>query len=68
MGNEVLYRENGMADELVGDRPTTSRHLNRFNQLWQVSTGEADTIAYIGCRVTELERTLASRQGQSDQQ
>jgi transcriptional regulator with XRE-family HTH domain len=68
MGNEVLYRENGMADELIEDRPTTSRHLNRFNHLWQLSTGEADTIAYIGRRVTELERTIASGQGQSDQQ
>jgi hypothetical protein len=67
MGNEVLYRENGMADELIEDRATASRHVNRFNQLWQVSTGEADTIAYIGRRITELESTIASSHGQSDQ-
>jgi transcriptional regulator with XRE-family HTH domain len=68
MGNEVLYRENGMTDELIEDRATASRHLNRFNQLWQVSTDEADTIAYIGRRIKELESIIASSQGQSDQQ
>jgi transcriptional regulator with XRE-family HTH domain len=63
MGNEVLYRENGLTDELIEDRVVTSRHLHRFNQLWQVSTGEADTIAYLGRRIAELEITLASDQG-----
>ncbi len=67
MGNEVLYRENGMADELIEDRATTSRHLNRFKQLWQVSTDEADTIAYIGRRIAELESIIASSQGRQDQ-
>jgi transcriptional regulator with XRE-family HTH domain len=67
-GNDVLYRENGMADELLEDRPTISRHLNRFNQLWQVSTDEADTIAYIGSRIEKLESTVASGQSPSDQQ
>lgn len=66
MGNDVLYRENGMTDELIEDRPTTSRHLNRFNQLWQVSTDEADTIGYISRRIKELESTIASSQGQPD--
>ena len=67
MGNEVLYHENGMADELIEDRATTSRHLNRFKQLWQVSTDEADTIAYIGRRIAELDSIIASSQGQQDQ-
>ena len=68
MGNDVLYRENGTADELIEDRPTTSRHLNRFNQLWQVSTDEADTITYIGRRIAQLESTIASSQGKKNQQ
>jgi transcriptional regulator with XRE-family HTH domain len=55
-GNEVLYRENGMADEIIEDRASTARHLDRFNQLWEVATDEADTIAFIGQRITELER------------
>ena len=63
MGNEVLYRENGMIDELLEDRATASRHLNRFNQLWQVAAGESDTIAYIDRRIKELESTIASSQG-----
>ena len=67
-GNDVLYRENGMADELLEDRHTTSRHLNRFHQLWQVSTDEADTIAYIGSRIAKLESTVPSGQSQSDPQ
>ena len=67
MGNDVLYRENGTVDELIEDRPTISRHLNRFNQLWQVSTDEADTITYIGRRIAQLESTIASSQGKNQQ-
>jgi transcriptional regulator with XRE-family HTH domain len=63
MGNEVLYRENGMADELIEDRATASRHLNRFNQLWQVAAGEDETLSYIGRRIKELESANAGNRG-----
>jgi transcriptional regulator with XRE-family HTH domain len=54
-GNEVLYRENGLIDELIEDASSTRRHLDRFRQLWNVATNETDTIAYIGRRIEALE-------------
>ena len=62
MGNEVLYRENGMIDELIEDRATASRHLNRFNQLWQVAAGEGETLSYIGRRIKELDSAIGGHQ------
>ncbi|GGK98691.1 helix-turn-helix domain-containing protein [Mangrovihabitans endophyticus] len=53
---EVLYRENGLADELLEDKQSTSRHLDRFHQFWHLATDEADTISYIGKRIEILER------------
>jgi transcriptional regulator with XRE-family HTH domain len=54
-GNEVLYRENGVADELIEDPLATSRHLRRFNKLWQVAASESDTIGFIGKRIDLLQ-------------
>ena len=54
-GNEVMYRENGVADELIEDKPSTTRHLNRFDHLWHAATDEADTIAFMGRRIKQLE-------------
>jgi transcriptional regulator with XRE-family HTH domain len=59
--DEVLYRENGVADELVEDRPTTSRHSRRFAKLWQIAADEADTISYIGRRIAALENIRDQR-------
>jgi transcriptional regulator with XRE-family HTH domain len=55
-GDDVLYRENGMADEIIEDRAATSRHMLRFNQLWDVASGESKTIDFIGRRIEVLER------------
>ena len=46
-----MYRENGLTDELIEDKPSTSRHLNRFDHLWHVATDEADTIDFMGRRI-----------------
>lgn len=54
-GNEVMYRENGMTNELVEDKNATTRHLERFEQLWDVATDEAETVAFIGSRIAEVE-------------
>ncbi len=54
-GDEVMYRENGVLDELIEDRVSTSRHLTRFDGLWQVATHEEDTIEFIERRIKELE-------------
>ncbi|HEX8346215.1 MAG TPA: helix-turn-helix transcriptional regulator [Actinoplanes sp.] len=62
-GNEVLYRENGLTDELVEEKASTSRHRNRFEKLWHLAASEADTIAFIAARISNLEKTIADRQG-----
>jgi transcriptional regulator with XRE-family HTH domain len=56
--NEVLYRENGMTDELIEDRNATAKHLYRFNQLWHVANDENDTIEFLGRRIKNLESTV----------
>ena len=62
-GNEVLYRENGMADEIIEDKNSTSRHLERFKQLWSLATDEDQTVAYIGTRISVLENMISSGDG-----
>jgi transcriptional regulator with XRE-family HTH domain len=59
-GNEVLYRENGMADEIIEDKHATSRHLERFKQLWLVSTDEEETIDFISRRIEHLENMISA--------
>jgi transcriptional regulator with XRE-family HTH domain len=56
--SEVMYRENGMPDEILEDRAETTRHRKRFEQLWQVADDEVDTIEFIKGRITDLEKKL----------
>ena len=58
---EVMYRENGMADEIIENRAETARHRERFEQLWQAADSESDTIAFIKSRITDLESNLSGR-------
>lgn len=53
--SEILYRENGMTDEIVEDRASTARHRKRFDQLWQMSNEESDTIRFLDIRLQDLE-------------
>lgn len=61
--NEVMYRENGMTDELIEDPEITSRHRERFERLWQVATTEVDTIDFIKGRMEALRTKISERQG-----
>ena len=63
-GDEVLYRENGITDELIEDKSSIARHLNRFNQLWLSATDETNTIRFVEKRIKELENTIARSQGE----
>lgn len=54
-GNLVLYRENGYTDELVEERDSTTRHLTRFKQLYDVAADEAYTIEYLKRRIASVE-------------
>lgn len=60
--SEVMYRENGLLDELIEDDQLTSRHRERFEQLWQVARNEVDTIDFIKGRVETLQTKLSERQ------
>jgi transcriptional regulator with XRE-family HTH domain len=61
---EVLYRESGMADEIVEDKITTSRHHGRFQKIWQEAASEEDTIDFIRGQIESLETIIKrNRQG-----
>ena len=50
----VLYRENGLTDELIEDDATTSRHRYRFDRVWRQAVGEKDTLDFIRGRIRRL--------------
>jgi len=54
-GGLLLYRENGLTDELVEDRASTARHRDRFDKVWNLVTSEEETIDFINGRIGELE-------------
>ncbi len=58
---EVMYRENGMVDEIIENRAETARHRKRFEQLWQAADDENDTIEFIKGRINDLEKKLSDR-------
>ena len=61
---EVLYRESGMADEIVEDKMTTARHHRRFQKIWEEAASEDDTIDFIRGQIGSLETSLKrNRQG-----
>jgi transcriptional regulator with XRE-family HTH domain len=62
---EVMYRENGFADEIVEDHSITSRHRDRFDQLWHVADGEVDTIDFIKGRIETLESKITERRSRN---
>jgi transcriptional regulator with XRE-family HTH domain len=51
----VLYRENGVFDELVEGGEIPVRHYARFDKIWQAATSEEDTIDFARGRIKELE-------------
>jgi transcriptional regulator with XRE-family HTH domain len=59
---DVMYRQTGVADELVENAPVTKRHRERFEQLWQVASDEVDTIDFISSRIEALQKKNPERQ------
>jgi transcriptional regulator with XRE-family HTH domain len=53
-GGMILYRENGLADELMEDDQTTSRHRYRFDRVWRQAVHERDTMGFIRGRIAAL--------------
>lgn len=58
-GGTVLYRENGLADELIENSDSSERHLARFDLVWRDATDEAATIMFIRQRIHRLTRPAA---------
>ncbi|MGX6604308.1 helix-turn-helix domain-containing protein [Micromonosporaceae bacterium Da 78-11] len=57
-GNEVLYRETGLTDEILEDAATTGRHHSRFDKIWRVAAPEEDTIDFLSSRIKDLEAQI----------
>ena len=62
---EVMYRENGLADEIVEDAASTAGHRESFDQLWHVADAEADTIDFIKGRIEFLETKTTESQSRA---
>jgi hypothetical protein len=62
---DVMYRENGLTDEIVEDAQSTARHRERFDQLWHVAATEVDTIDFIKARIEFLETKITERQSRT---
>lgn len=60
-GGLLLYRENGLSDELIEDRASTARHRDRFDKVWNQVASEADTIDFISGQISELEAKISRR-------
>jgi hypothetical protein len=66
LSSAVMYRESGLADELLEDVTIgkvsagppppgpVARHYDRYLKLWNAADNESDTIAFIQKRIREL--------------
>jgi transcriptional regulator with XRE-family HTH domain len=55
-GGMALYREKGLADELIEDEDGTARHRYRFDRVWEQALPEDSTMDFIRTRIRRLER------------
>jgi transcriptional regulator with XRE-family HTH domain len=57
----LLYRENGMGDELIEKDSITARHLRRFDIVWREAPDEVATLRFIRERISRLTRPVDAR-------
>jgi hypothetical protein len=57
----LLYRENGLTDEVVETQSSTRRHRSRYDKLWQETVHESDTIDFVQARIRALEAAAIDR-------
>jgi transcriptional regulator with XRE-family HTH domain len=50
----ILYRENGLADELIEEPRTVARHLDRFTRVWADALDQTATTRFIRERLARL--------------
>jgi transcriptional regulator with XRE-family HTH domain len=56
-GGALLYRENGLADEVIETESSTRRHRAQFDKVWKEALDESDTIDFVLARIRTLEAT-----------
>jgi transcriptional regulator with XRE-family HTH domain len=61
--SDVLYRENGVGDEIIEGGASTQRHHVRFDKIWQAAATEEDTIDFMRERIKVLEEQIRSGTG-----
>jgi transcriptional regulator with XRE-family HTH domain len=54
-GGMALYREKGLADELIEDDASTARHRYRFDRVWEQALAEDTTMDFIRTRIGRLD-------------
>jgi transcriptional regulator with XRE-family HTH domain len=59
--SDVLYHETGLGDEIVEGGPSTLRHHERFDRIWNDAATVEDTIDYMRGRIKELEAQIRDR-------
>jgi transcriptional regulator with XRE-family HTH domain len=59
--SDVLYHETGLGDEIVEGGPSTLRHHERFDKIWNDAATEEDTIDFMRGRIKELEAQIRDR-------
>jgi len=58
----LLYRENGLTDEVVEAESSTRRHRDRYDKVWQEAMHESDTIDFVQTKISMLEAAATGRQ------
>jgi transcriptional regulator with XRE-family HTH domain len=56
-GGMLLYRENGLTDEVVETDSSTRRHRAQFDKVWKEAMDETDTIDFVQARIDTFEAT-----------
>jgi len=57
----LLYRENGLTDEVVETESSTRQHRTQFDKVWQQALDESDTIDFVQARIDKLEAADTGR-------
>jgi transcriptional regulator with XRE-family HTH domain len=57
----LLYRENGLTDEVIEAPSSTRRHRDQYDRFWQEAVNESDTIDFVQARIHTLEAADTGR-------
>jgi hypothetical protein len=58
--NAVIYREADLSDEIVEDRVRAAQYHTSFDELWNASMNEGDTLELLSRRLSELSTDMGA--------